>query len=190
MKKKFKCITAIISIMLAALLVVSCGGAGGGATTAAPAAATTAAATQAAATTTAAAATEAATTAAADTGPQKPVDGKYDPPITLSMFRSVDTNRSYMPGESWDNNLWTVAYEEHLGIKFDYVQTSMPDEYDNTLNIAIASGDIPDYFRCNYDTFYRLSLSGNLTHFSDHIANFGTEAMKVNYEANDGLFVQ
>ena len=112
---------------------------------------------------------------------------KYDPPITLTMMRSVDTNRGFMPGETWDNNLWTQAYEERLGITFDYTVTTMPDEYDNKVNMAIASNDLPDYFRCTYDQFYRLAVSGKLADLTDAINTLGTTAMIASYDANDQL---
>lgn len=124
--------------------------------------------------------------ASMDTGADSPF-GKYDPAITLSTIREVDTTLSYMPGETWDNNLWTQAYEEYLGIKFTYTWTCSPDEYDNKVNIAIASDDLPDYFSCSYDQFYRLANAGKLADLTSAIDELGSEAMKICFDANDGL---
>lgn len=116
--------------------------------------------------------------------------GKYDPPIELTMIRSVDSTRSYMDGETWDNNLWTKAYEEKLGIKFKYTWTTLPEEYDNKVNLAIASNDLPDYFRCSYDQFYRLASAGKLADLTGAVDTMGSPALKAAYAANNGLLTK
>lgn len=112
---------------------------------------------------------------------------KYDPGITLTMIRSVDTNRAFMPGESWDNNLWTQAYQDRLGITFEYTWTCAPDEYNNKVNLAIASDELPDYFKCTYDQFFRMAKAGKLADLTPYIDSIGTEAMQAGFNANDGL---
>ena len=87
--------------------------------------------------------------------PDSPL-GKYDPPITITTIRSIDNTRTYMPGETWENNLWTQAYEEQLGIKLSYLWTAPSNEFDAKMNIAIASDDIPDMLYLKYDQFYQI----------------------------------
>lgn len=104
--------------------------------------------------------------------------GKYDPPISITTIRSIDNTRTYMPGETWENNLWTQAYEEQLGIKLSYLWTAPSNEFDAKMNIAIASDDIPDMLYLKYDQFYRLAKSGKLADLSESFENLANPVMK------------
>lgn len=83
-------------------------------------------------------------------GAQDPF-GKYDPPITARFVRStddtLDTNFfAQYPDKTMTDNLWTDLYRDELGIIVDYDWiVKGGDEYTQKLNIALASGDIPEF---------------------------------------------
>ncbi|MBW7455337.1 extracellular solute-binding protein [Paenibacillus sepulcri] len=75
--------------------------------------------------------------------PAEPL-GKYDPPIEVTAVRGITEGTKYNEGESLENNVWSKAYENDLGVKVKYLWTTPTAQYDQKLNIAIASGDLPD----------------------------------------------
>lgn len=77
--------------------------------------------------------------------------GKYDPPITVRFVRDTDDTLdanffSQYPDKTMTDNLWTDLYLNELGIKIEYDWiVKGGDEYDQKLNIALATGDIPEF---------------------------------------------
>jgi len=77
--------------------------------------------------------------------------GKYDPPITVHFVRDTDDTLdanffSQYPDKTMTDNLWTDLYRDELGIivEYDWIVKG-GDEYDQKLNIALATGDIPEF---------------------------------------------
>ncbi len=77
--------------------------------------------------------------------------GKYDPAITVHFVRDTDDTLdanyfSQFPDKTMTDNLWTDLYRDELGIIVDYDWiVKGGDEYDQKLNIALATGDIPEF---------------------------------------------
>lgn len=92
------------------------------------------------------------------TGPLEP----YDPPLTISTWRQI-SNRTYLEGQSFDDNIWTRAIEEELGIVFEYVWTSPTNEFAAKVNTSIAAGDFPDLMnKLNLEQYYNLARVSRL----------------------------
>jgi len=77
--------------------------------------------------------------------------GKYDPPLTVRFVRDTDDTLdanffSQYPDKTMTDNLWTDLYRDELGIivEYDWIVKG-GDEYDQKLNIALATGDIPEF---------------------------------------------
>ncbi len=74
--------------------------------------------------------------------------GKYTPAITLTSVRTLDSNVKFDTSKptqkSLTENVWATAYQEKLGITFDYLWTTTTEQYDAKWNVTIASGDLPD----------------------------------------------
>jgi len=79
-----------------------------------------------------------------DTSVSMDANGKYKTPVTVTVGRSQGSTLKFSEGESWDNNVYTKSWLNELGIivKNEWV---VPDtQYEQKLNVAIASGDLPD----------------------------------------------
>ncbi len=78
--------------------------------------------------------------------------GKYEEPLEIHFVRSVEdtleTNvLANLDGDQTvEDNIWTRVYEDELNIKivYDWIVSGSNDEYQSKLNVALASGDIPD----------------------------------------------
>ncbi|MBM7568430.1 extracellular solute-binding protein [Paenibacillus sacheonensis] len=95
-----------------------------------------------------------------------PYLGKYDPPITLTSVRIINDTIKFMEGQTIDNNMWTKALEEKLGIKIKYdwvVSGDQPGgQGEQKMNVSIASGDLPEVIPVNAKQLQQLQDAGEL----------------------------
>lgn len=68
---------------------------------------------------------------------------KYEETVELTAVRYVSDGISYRDGESIDNNVYSRAYEETLGIKLNYLWTTPQSQYTQKLNTSIVT-EVPD----------------------------------------------
>jgi putative aldouronate transport system substrate-binding protein len=90
------------------------------------------------------AATKAATQAPADEAPAPDPFGKYDTTVVLTPVRSFETNEKLPEGDTPENNQYTRAVKDILNIDVQYLWTAAPADYDQKVNLTIASNDLPD----------------------------------------------
>ena len=66
--------------------------------------------------------------------------GKYNPTIVVTSVRTAPNPATvkYAEGESVDNNAWTQAYENELGIKVKYNWVVDATQWEQKTNIMIA----------------------------------------------------
>ena len=165
MKRKHISFVVLAFVLVAMMLFSACGGAAQ--KTGEPASSNAAAASSAA-------------PAQSSAAPAENIDplGKYDPGITISTIRGIEPSRTFMPGETWDNNIWTKAFEEKLGIKFDYIWTCPSSEFEQKVNVAIASDELPELMCIKYDQFYRLAAAGKLADITSAFDKYAGKSVK------------
>ena len=106
--------------------------------------------------------------------------GKYDPPITISIVKVLDDTVKFLEGEDIEHNVWADAYRDILGITLEYEWTaSTSQQYDDKLNVNIASGMIPDMLEVNKSQFARLAKAELInTDISAEYEEYGSELLK------------
>lgn len=67
----------------------------------------------------------------------------------VTAVRPIPDDLKFPEGDSLESNIWTRQYESDLGIKLKYKWMTPVAQYEQKLNISIASGDIPDIFQVN-----------------------------------------
>ncbi len=87
---------------------------------------------------------------------------KYEPGIEVTAVRPIDDGTKYVSGESLENNVWSRAYEDELGIKINYLWTTPTAQYEQKSNIAIATDDLPDIMQVNAVQLKKLADDGQL----------------------------
>lgn len=70
-------------------------------------------------------------------------------PVEISAVRPIPDDLKFDGDDTLDNNVWTRLYEEELNIKLTYDWMTPVAQYEQKLNIAIASDDLPDIFSVN-----------------------------------------
>ena len=97
----------------------------------------------------------------------------YDPPIEMHSAINVDATVKFLEGNDIQNNVWTRAYAELLGIKLSYDWVVDSSMYNQKLGLSVTSGDIPDMFRVTPDLFLLYQEAGLL---ADLTSAYETEA--------------
>lgn len=74
---------------------------------------------------------------------------KYDPPITLRAWRFQNNGIQFANGDTIEDNVWIDYYREVFGINLEYDWVVPEDQWEQKMNISIASGDLPDVMWLN-----------------------------------------
>ena len=115
---------------------------------------------------------------------------KYEPPIEISFVRTLDEDTSSnilprTPGETLENNRWLTAYYEKLGISISYnwiVKGGYDsDPYIQKLNVAIASGDLPDIISVGPTHLKQLVDSDMLQDLTPYWDTYASDMLKSFY---------
>ncbi len=85
------------------------------------------------------------TDAAAEEPVAEELIGKYDPAITITYNRNGAPDPKFPEGTDYEHNIWISEYESELGIIAQQGwATTSEEDYTTKLNLAIASGELPD----------------------------------------------
>lgn len=76
-------------------------------------------------------------------------------PVTISVTRRVDAQTKFAAGDSLESNPWSRMIQKLFGVTFETAWTwSTTDEGNSKYNLALASGDIPDYLETVPSTIF------------------------------------
>ncbi|MFC5651235.1 extracellular solute-binding protein [Paenibacillus solisilvae] len=102
---------------------------------------------------------------------------KYDPPIEITTVRAVGDGTTFADGENIDDNVWTKEEQEKLGIKVKNVWAVPGGQYDQKLNVTIASGDLPDFLRVNGTQLNNLVEAGLIEDLTDVLPQYSSDIL-------------
>ena len=84
-------------------------------------------------------------------------------PIEISTTRRVDSQTAFGEGDSLDNNPWSRMIEKLFGVKLTLAWSwSAGDEATTKYNLAMASGDMPDYLETVPSSIFLKMIDANL----------------------------
>lgn len=111
---------------------------------------------------------------------------KYDPPITITSTMAETGKETLGEGDTFTNNVWTRGYADELGIKvaYDWVVTDV--NYNDKMNVTLASGDLPDLLKVSPVQFEQLYEAGMLEDLTDVYNKYASDLVKEFYSAEDG----
>lgn len=123
-----------------------------------------------------------------DTTKQEPADDgsawmtPYKEPIKVSVGLPEIVNAKFAEGEDYSNNLWTKLFKERFNVEVvvDWVTT----EYDTKLNLAIASGELPDMFTTNIVQLNQLMEADMLEDLTSSYEDHASPSLKQMMEPN------
>lgn len=104
--------------------------------------------------------------------------GKYDSTVKLSTVRYLAPDYKFAPGESLDNNIWIPIFRDELGIELENLWIVDKSQYEGRLNLAITSGDLPDFMEVDRTTLQRLVEADLVEDLTDYYDNFASPFLK------------
>lgn len=113
--------------------------------------------------------------------------GAYKETVVLKIGMAVDPNQTYPEGQSPTDNQYTRYIKEKLNIDVQVVWTASNSDYDQKVNLAIASDDLPDALVVN-DTQYRAMLEADqLEPLTEAYENYVSPVLKSMIDSSNGL---
>lgn len=103
---------------------------------------------------------------------------KYDPPIDLTAWRFLNAGIEFDEGEDIENNVWIDYYREELGINVKYAWVVPEEQFQEKLNISVASGDLPDLMWLDSRSLVELAENDLLYDLTDLYENWTTDFTK------------
>jgi putative aldouronate transport system substrate-binding protein len=103
------------------------------------------------------------------------IDGRYDPPLTISTPMSVHDPDNWPEGDSFEYNAYTRWVERELGIKFE-ASWFYPDHDTNVqrLSLAMAAADMPDLMYVPDAEVAKLARGGALMPLDSVVAEYAS----------------
>lgn len=113
--------------------------------------------------------------------------GKYAPPIGVTVGMPLDSTIKFTSGETIENNVWTKTLGEQLGIDVKYAFTAtLGEQYDQKVNVNIASNDLPDIMRVNEAQLKQLVEVGAVEDLTEAFDKYATPWLKSFYSIDQG----
>ncbi|MFD0670730.1 extracellular solute-binding protein [Cohnella sp. GCM10027633] len=115
--------------------------------------------------------------------------GKYDPPITITTVRHFNTGTKFVSGTDWDNNVYTNALRDELGIQMKNLWIVDDTQYPNKLNVAMVSGDLPDVFEVSLQQLQLLVEADAIADLTEVYAKYASDLSKQAMAEGDGIAI-
>jgi putative aldouronate transport system substrate-binding protein len=112
---------------------------------------------------------------------------KYDPSIEITTVRSLDPNLKFREGENIENNIWTRTIENDLGIKVKNNWTVNGAQYDQKMNVAIASNDLPEFMSLTATQFVQLVDNDQVMDLTGLVDKYASPLLKEYLKSDGGL---
>jgi len=113
--------------------------------------------------------------------------GKFDPPVKITTVRAIDAAMKLPAGQTYEDNVWTQAYADELGIDVDVLWTADVGQYESKLSMSIASGDLPDIMKVDAKQFKQLVESDSLADLSEVFEKYASEETKKQFGIGDSI---
>ncbi|GAA3404733.1 hypothetical protein ACFFNY_27445 [Paenibacillus hodogayensis] len=112
---------------------------------------------------------------------------KYDPPVTVTTVRAQADVTTFQAGDTLDSNLWTKFLQDTYGFQLKNVWVTDSSGYTDRLNVTIASGDLPDFFKVNSTQLKQLVEAGSLADLTDVYGKYASPMLKSKLNEDNGI---
>ncbi|MEF3352310.1 extracellular solute-binding protein [Paenibacillus sp. GYB006] len=111
---------------------------------------------------------------------------KYDPPIKLTSTMAETGKETLAEGDTQASNIWTRGYKDELGIEVTYDWIVPDTNYNDKMNVTLASGDLPDVLKVSAVQFEQLHEAGMLEDLTEIYDKYASDLVKEFMSAEDG----
>jgi putative aldouronate transport system substrate-binding protein len=103
---------------------------------------------------------------------------KSETPVTIHIANEERPQTPFMPGDDPTKNEWTRGLKEYLNVDIVTDWLSTTQGYTEKMNLAIASGELPDVFRVNPTQFRQVVEAGIAADITDYVENNLSDIVK------------
>lgn len=116
-----------------------------------------------------------------------PLD-KYEPEISMISALSYFDSTKFLNNDTADSNLIVETIKNELGINISYKVAAPQAQYQDKINVAIASADIPDVFQVTKDQYAKLLKTNLLADdLTSAVNDYSSDILKSILASDDGM---
>lgn len=113
--------------------------------------------------------------------------GKYDQTVTLNFGKGVDATEKFAKGDTPENNPATRYVKQMLNIQVkDMWEAATGNDYDQKVNLSIASNNLPDAMVVNATQFRQMANAGELEDMTKVYNEYASPAIKAMINSSKG----
>lgn len=117
--------------------------------------------------------------------------GIYKEPVKLKIAQVVNPSDTFPAGQSATENDFFKYYRDELNIDVEVMwQSGTGDDYNEKLNLAISSGELPDIISVNSSQLEMLIKADMIEDLTPYYEQFASEAMKQNLNSTGGKSIE
>ena len=113
--------------------------------------------------------------------------GAYSTTLVMTSVRSFETAEKLPAGDTPENNQYTRYVKDKLNIDTQYLWTASSSDYDQKVNLAIASNDLPDAMVVNLAQFSAMVKADQLADLTDTYNQYASPAVKAMMDSSKGI---
>lgn len=118
--------------------------------------------------------------------PEDPM-APYEETVVIRVGSVIDANTVFPEGETAEDNRYTQLIKEKLNIEFETMwQVGSSADFNQKMNLSIASNDLPDATVVNKVQFRTMARSQQLEELGPVIDAYASDAMKAFFDTTDG----
>ncbi|WP_334073290.1 MULTISPECIES: extracellular solute-binding protein [Paenibacillus] len=113
--------------------------------------------------------------------------GKYPEPVEIRLGYIVDPSLKPMNGNSLENNPWRKEIKERLNIEMNVAWQVSKQNFDQKINLAIASSDLPDAVIVNQAQLEEMVKAEEIEDLTKVYENYASPEMKRIIDSTQGF---
>ena len=110
-----------------------------------------------------------------------------DETVVITVGREESANITYDEGEDSYNNYIVKYLEEQLNVKYEYAFSTDTASYSTKVNMAIASGDIPDVMNVSYNQLVQLVEADAVEDMTEAFATYCSPRLRKCFDSTNGI---
>lgn len=116
--------------------------------------------------------------------------GKYKEPVTVEIVQSINPTIAMPEDDTATDNYYTRFVKENLNVDISVKWSAASSDFNEKLNLAIASNDLPDIMVVREQQFRKLAQSDMLEDLTPYYDTYACDIIKQNVDSTGGKAIE